>query len=342
MTTELSTDSSSVHVVARNHLPSEPPPRPGHADEKSFHGSDLIRQLLPDRASVSMSWIGARCGEAVSLRSRSTPTLLLVLGGAARLNGELTRTVHEGDVVAVPVGRQYGFSDVSETGLEVLEIGFTDAPAVPRTAGTLAELLARNEALAIEAENTAFFRLLRDGTLDDPKKRARFFDCLQVFSDAFQSILVAREAMCRDERFVEVFSAHLRDELDHNKILSRDRTPRPVNDPVLKATVSWFSRQMFVFDNAEKAVLVHLVLETAGHRFHTLAKEVFKGTSAGALYFDAHSDADDKHCSLAHGVLEGLSPSRYGRLSDVLESSWRMFQAMGDRIARIVAAEGAS
>src|SRR5262249_10568171 len=110
MTTSIS-DDSAVHVVPRRNLPSTPPPNPGLADEKPFLGHELFRRVLPDTSAIGMAWIGARYGETVVTRSKPTPTLLLVLGGAGRLVGHSTRTVTEGDVITVPLGQEYGFDE---------------------------------------------------------------------------------------------------------------------------------------------------------------------------------------------------------------------------------------
>jgi hypothetical protein len=135
-----------------------------------------------------------------------------------------------------------------------------------------------------------------------------------------------------------LFANHLREELGHNELLVSREAPEVMFDPVLHATASWFCNQMIVLDNLDKTV-VNLVLETAGHHFHMLAEPVFVEDEC-ARYFAAHSDdLDAEHLQLGVHLLKDQPPQVYRRLSQVLERSWDMFEAMTGRIAQLVEAE---
>jgi hypothetical protein len=128
------------------------------------------------------------------------------------------------------------------------------------------------------------------------------------------------------------------DEFGHNMLLPHDGLVA-APDPVMNATLAWFTHQMLVRDNAEKAVLVHLVLEAAAEAFFTkpATQDVF--AAAGALdYFQAHLE-DEEHKDLGARMLRGLHPATYRRLHRMLEDGWDMFDAMSNRLAELVCLE---
>jgi hypothetical protein len=178
------------------------------------------------------------------------------------------------------------------------------------------------------------YQLLRDDTLRSESHRSMMREGIRVFSDAFQTILFTRQATCRDEIYRAVFDEHLFEEIGHNKLLKVNGDWKAAADPILKATSNWFCHQMLVLDNAEKAV-VHLVLETGGHYFHTLAMSVFESDES-APYFGAHAEHDEDHKDLVIDVLKDHHPFRYVGLHRVLEDSWDMLEAMCARIATLV------
>jgi mannose-6-phosphate isomerase-like protein (cupin superfamily) len=307
-------------------------PGTASADERMFAAHEVLRGFLPTNG-VSFKWVTAVEGNARPAQRVERRTMFLVLTGGAHLSGDVNRAVVAGDVVTVPEGSHVGFEGVHAQGLSLLEIMLPGAEAPSRT---LADVHALVESRAATARRGPFFALLRDGALSEPARRERFFACLQVISDAFQTVLSTRQATCRDARFLESFRNHFLEELGHNDLLSqRDGRTKTETDPVLTATATWFCRQMLVLDNLDKAVLVHLVLETAGADFHVLAREAFSGGSTDT-YFSAHSELDTAHKEVPRELLEGHDPETYRRLYALLEDGWDMFDAMGARIAAIV------
>jgi hypothetical protein len=154
-------------------------------------------------------------------------------------------------------------------------------------------------------------------------------------------MLFQRQACCRDDEYAGTFLSHLREEIGHNELLSVAPKRRATADAVLRATSNWFCHQMLVLDNVEKAALVHLVVETAGYHFHTLAKPVL-AADVSAEYFAAHADADDDHKDSVLQVLEGQHPQTYRRLHRIIEDGWDMFDTMTRRIVELVELEAAS
>ncbi len=222
-------------------------------------------------------------------------------------------------------------------GLEALAITFA-RPGTndDRSEGisSLAELIERNEERVRITSRGAMFRLVDDGTLDDPRRRTAFLRQIKAISDTFQKTITARQATCSDKTYESTFLGHYQDEFGHNTLVPCEAPE--LSDPVMRATLAWFTHQMLVRDNAEKAVLVHLVLEAAAEAFFTkdTTRQVF--SAAGAIdYYAAHLD-DDQHRDLGAQLLAGLHPLAYRRLHRTLEDGWDMFDAMGDRLAELV------
>ncbi len=253
--------------------------------------------------------------------------------GAGEITGKERASLEEGDVVTLPADHEYGFTKVGSDGLQALLVTFPGGVRAGASDVTsLPQLLARNEARTRLTLEGPYFRMLASGVLESNRNRDRFRDAARVLSDAFQVMLFTRQATAVDPEYAEIFHEHLEEEIGHNRLLSVPRERWAERDPVLRATAAWFCHQMLVLDNAGKAV-VHLVLETAGFHFHTLAKPVL-ASDVSADYFAAHSEADDEHKDVVIRLLEGQRPETYRRLHRVLEDAWDMFDALSARITR--------
>jgi mannose-6-phosphate isomerase-like protein (cupin superfamily) len=336
------------HLVPRSDIPISSAPENGGLEVRPFLAHKLLGSVMPP-SGVAMAWTHASPGQDVALRSHGLPGLLIVLRGRAQLivtgpepAGTTRKPVEQGDVITIPSNQEYGFTSIGPQGLDALHVTFqkSDGPK-SKDVRTLEDLLARNEARAQQAVDGPYFGILRNGALDSVLARARFRDCARVLSDAFQNILLTRQATCRDDDYALTFHTHFMEELGHNELLTVPANRRGPSDPILRATSSWFCHQMLMLDNIGKAVLIHLVLETAGYHFHTLAKPVLAGDVSEG-YFNAHSEADEDHKDAVLQLLEGQHPETYRRLHRIVEDGWDMFDALTRRIVHYVELERAS
>jgi hypothetical protein len=198
---------------------------------------------------------------------------------------------------------------------------------------SLEVLLERNRQRCDDHTKTAVFDLLRSDRLEDPAFRHRFLDWVQVWSTNFQRALLARSAFTDDERYAPTFRVHLAEEFGHDSDLAADRGDRPPPwDPQLDAMASWWTMRLLSADNADRAVLVHLVLETGSAAISGLGRAVFDG-HADTDYFAVHEALDPGHEKMAIELLTGLDETTYARLLTVQQRGWDMLDAMCDRLA---------
>jgi quercetin dioxygenase-like cupin family protein len=304
------------------------------AKVRAFADHELIART--SGPGTQLLWFEVPSGESLPPRTHAFPSLLIVMRGQATLTGQAKRTVEQGDTVTVPAGESYGFTAVRSE-LHVLHVRLVAGPDEVKSAQgelTIERLLQHNEARARAALDTPFFAKLRTGALDTPHKRGLAREAIRVFSDAFQTFLFTRQAMCRDASYHAVFHEHLAEEFGHNKMLGVSGNERIAKDPIWQATSAWFSHQMLALDNSGKAV-VNLAVETCGFHFHTLAKPVFSSDES-AEYFSLHSEADDEHMELGVDLLAGQHPDTYARLLALLDRSWDMMLAVTTRFAELL------
>jgi hypothetical protein len=178
--------------------------------------------------------------------------------------------------------------------------------------------------------------MIRDGTLDDPARRDTFLACVQRFSRAFQATLFARQAFCADPIYYRIFLKHLDDEYGHDRLIARRPEAREMQDTLFEAILSWFPQQMLLLDNVDKAVLVHLVLETAGDYFHSMALP-YLGHHVESPYFETHAECDPEHATMAMGLLDEHHESTYRRLVGLVDDGWDMLLQMMGRTVKLVA-----
>jgi hypothetical protein len=108
----------------------------------------------------------------------------------------------------------------------------------------------------------------------------------------------------------------------------------PIKDAVMEAITSWFTYQMAILDNAEKAAIVHLVIENASAAYHACARPAL-AKYVNDHYFDVHVENDSEHAAMGEALLRGLSPGTYGRLRRIVGEAWDMLGAMTDRVTEV-------
>ena len=197
-------------------------------------------------------------------------------------------------------------------------------------------LLATNEKYYQIFTNKPFFKMIQDGFLNkNEKQREAFFNYVQIFSDYFQTMMQARQASCRDEKFYPTFLAHFMEELGHDALLKKRKKVTPAWDPIIVAVCTWFVHQMQVLDNIEKTVVMHLVLEKTGDYYHALGNQALSQYMESE-YYAIHAEVDEHHSTMIMGLLPGYPAFTYQRLHVILNESWQMMYTMVDRVYELV------
>ena len=196
-------------------------------------------------------------------------------------------------------------------------------------------LLENNKVLNKEYENNLLMQLLKSNLIQEKHIRERLLDCIQVFSDYFQKVVMLRYIFSDNSKFSSVTHQHLNEEYGHNTFLNQDRHYRPsVWDPILEATGSWFAWKMFTLDAEEKTVLVHFVLEASAQLFFKRAHQVMDQYQE-TQYFKLHFEIDEQHEEMGTALLQGLTTEKYQQLQKIQCQGWKILNTACEQIAKL-------
>jgi mannose-6-phosphate isomerase-like protein (cupin superfamily) len=322
----------------------------GLGELRDFRWNDQLRDFMPATTDFSVSWVQLENGETLEPHVHPIQSMMVVYAGSGKMLGDLERPIGEGDVIVVPPGRSHGFVGGPD-GLYALSIQFGDGlytvPDKPRVVfsdgeDSLQGLLAYNEKRLAEFVKGPIFELLSDGTLEDARKRKVFLDTLQIWVDGNQRLLFSRQAACSDPAYESIFLRHMQEEMGHD-VLHKDRNDEssrsetPARDSVMEAITNWFPYQMYILDNAEKAAIIHLVIENASSRYHAHAAPVLS-KYVNSHYFEVHVDADAGHAAMGVELLRNETPRTYARLKRIVGETWDMVGAMTERVVQLTRA----
>lgn len=200
----------------------------------------------------------------------------------------------------------------------------------------LKKILEKNKVFISDYKKSKLLSLINSKHMGNKDAREKLLDCIQVFSNHFQKVVMLRQIFCEDKNYLAVSTQHLMEEFGHNLLLEKDRNSRPLLwDPILEASASWFTWKMMTLDNDEKTLLIHLVLESSACVFFQIAHQIMTQYSE-TNYFATHAEADEEHERMATDILSNIPPSKIERLLLVQEQGWGMLNTVCDRIAGIV------
>ncbi len=312
---------------------------------KNFSSNTSMRGFLP--TTLSLAWVHLNRGEELSVHRHPEDSMIIMTQGQGSVLGDMNGYIKEGDVVYVPQGHAHGF--VGEgSGFWGLSIQFSKSSlyedlSVPRvqfapSAKPLDALLALNDRLSERFTEHQVFDLIRLDLLRDEQRRNRFLAGLQIWSEYFQRVVLARSAFVGASAFREVFYEHLTEELGHDRDLQTTHDGRLEFDAALEGMCSWFVVQTLSLDNADRVVMTNLVLERAGTIFYTDFCNYLRNFDISA-HFSDHSEHDEEHEKMGLELLEELHPSQYLGLEAVMRDSWDMISGILARIVDLTLSE---
>lgn len=314
---------------------------------KIFSSSEELSRFLPRNNTTAMSWVHLGEGEELAAHRHAEASLIVITEGSGKVFGDVEQALSSGDMVMVPAGGLHGFRAVDE-GFWALSIQFNGAAlyedlAAPRVAfeefrkrDPVEQLLARN------AEHIGMYRtsdimlLLQDEAIRSDAVREVLLDCLQTWSDYFQSLLHLRFALTKDSEHKRVALDHLEEEMGHNENLRAQRSNCNTHpwDAAMQSAMTWFKQAMLSGTDMERTLLMHLVLESSGEVFHAAATSVF----GDMAHFREHGEDDGAHADYGIQLLKKAPPAHLDGLDKVLENGWNMMTALCDRMAALARA----
>lgn len=324
----------------------------GHV--KDFTKHEGLAEFLPKDNRISMAWVRLEAGEQLDEHVHPVDSMILMCEGSARTTGDVQDVMHAGDALLVPPGKRHGFIGQGPSGFWGLSLQFDsrglyedlqdpwasfsleedDDSSVKRT--VVERLIHKNQELEERFDKHRLFALVHKGLLDNPEARRRFLDCFQVWSNQFQRMVLARVVTLRDPAFEAIAWNHLIEELGHNRDLAKNRVDlQPVFDPILEATTSWFPSVVASISDAEKLVLIHLVVEASATYFYKHIQPAMSASGTVA-HFDAHKVEDGRHAQMGHDFLREYPIEDGERLFEIQARGWAMLNAVMGRIADLV------
>lgn len=354
---------SGVEVVTRDELPAMHTVMEGGKERvlgilKEFRRHDRMRAFLPKDFKVSIAWVHLDAGQTLEAHVHPVDSMILVAKGQVLAFGERTANLNEGDILLVPHGCEHGFTGAGTDGFWGLSVQFNSrglyedehdpwatfiepTPAVDPDGGGNAvdRLLSDNERFLANFAKHRLFSMAKNGVLSNDVTRARFLDCFQVWSNHFQKMLLARSALTDQAPYRKVAELHLADELGHNVLLEKSRpSGRSIWDPNLEAACAWFPWKTATLDDAERVVLIHLVVEASAVVFYQQMHHVL-ATPESAAHQAAHRDQrDEEHVQMGVAALRDAGGLDLDRLARVQRQGWDMLNHVMGRMADLVAA----
>lgn len=350
------------HVVRRQDMPAIHTVMEGGREQvlgilMEFRRHEAMSAFLPKDFRVAMAWVHLDPGQTLEPHIHPVDSMILICRGKVLAFGDFANVeLQEGDSLLVPHGSRHGFTGAGDDGFWGLSVQFNsrglyedladpwakfldpESPAELQPAkDPLAALFANNERHLEHFAKHRLFSLVAGGKFDEGKRRERFFDCFQIWSNHFQQMVLARAALSGEGRFQSLARSHLRDELGHDEVLASSRKAATrLWDPVLESLCSWFPWKMMTSADDEKLVLVHLVVEASATVFYQQTARLFQ-TSKAQDHFDLHGHTvDNRHVELGVDLLRQLPITDPGRLIQVQQRGWETLAAVFGRIADLI------
>ena len=310
---------------------------------KDFRKNNFLRHFLPDNCRLSIAWVSLKEGEVLETHEHPIETMIIMCRGTGKMRGDRELDIKEGDIVTIPRGSKHGFMGTGPDGYWALTIqleqrGLYENPdeALAHFTSGFQHFIDQNNTYMKAHVQNPLFELVLSDEIADKKIRHRLLDCIQVWSNVFQNVVMSRVAFTSDSRFKPLAVEHLLEEFGHNKALedSRQGGLQKIWDPILQATSEWFAFKMQSYSDIERLVLVHLVLEGGAKVFHNMADPIMQSYHE-TKHFEVHNLADDGHLEMGLDLLRNLPDATYARLEEVLHEGWGMLNALCARMAEL-------
>lgn len=308
---------------------------------KNFSSNNILAEEFPK--NFSCSWVKLENGETLSPHTHDEDSMIILTEGEGLFKTDRKFKLEHGDIVVVPKGASHGFSTEESTSFLALSIQFNESSLYEDSESPRVEFLSQYELLLKKNEEFANQFYQTNHTfkidIDTQEKKDMLLDCLQVISDHFQRLMFLRVGLCESSNYEKVFLEHFIEEFGHNKSLSKERNRPKLWDPILEASCSWFVNKNHLLDNAERIIMVQLILEKCAHLFYSHFSDLL-GDQNKSHHIDEHKEADEGHDLLGVELLKEESDFKFKSFFKLQEESWSIMNLFIQRVGDLVNSKG--
>ncbi|MFP3121091.1 hypothetical protein GCO76_07005 [Rickettsia sp. R2] len=191
-------------------------------------------------------------------------------------------------------------------------------------------LILDNEQYKEQFKKNKLFKIKLDNTL----RKNKFLKHFRIWSDEFQKMVLARVVFSETKEFQQLAWEHLTDEFGHNRELFQNlENNEETTDSIFEALGSWFTLKMMTLGDSERAVLVHLVIESCATIFYAKLGSIFFNHKA-AKHFKIHMYLDPEHEQMGIDLLKQININDSSLLT-IQKKGWDMIDALFTRLAEI-------
>ncbi|MCX4084055.1 hypothetical protein N7281_04180 [Rickettsia hoogstraalii] len=191
-------------------------------------------------------------------------------------------------------------------------------------------LISDNEQYKEQFRKNKLFEIKLDSTL----QKNKFLKHFRIWSDEFQKMVLARVVFSETKEFKQLAWEHFTDEFGHNIELSQNlENNEEATDSIFEALGSWFTLKMMTLGDSERAVLVHLVIESCATIFYEKLGSRFLNHKS-AKHFKTHMHLDPEHEQMGIDLLKQININDSSLLT-IQKKGWDMIDALFTRLAEI-------
>ncbi|WP_041405027.1 hypothetical protein [Rickettsia massiliae] len=191
-------------------------------------------------------------------------------------------------------------------------------------------LILYNKQYKEQFKKNKLFKIKLDSTL----RKNKFLKHFRIWSDEFQKMVLARVVFSETKEFQQLAWEHLTNEFGHNiELFQNLENNEETTDSIFEALGSWFTLKMMTLGDSERAVLVHLVIESCATIFYAKLGSIFFNHKA-AKHFKIHMHLDPEHEQMGIDLLKQININDSSLLT-IQKKGWDMIDALFTRLAEI-------
>lgn len=195
------------------------------------------------------------------------------------------------------------------------------------------KLVLNNQTYKTNFRQNKLFKIVKENKLSTDAQKENFLNYFQIWSDEFQKMILARIVFSESKSYSNLAWQHLEEEFGHNLQLIKSRKNYvAVEDPIFEALASWFTMKMLTLSDAERTVLIHLVIESCATIFYEYLGPIFLDNNKEEEHFNTHQELDPEHEQIGIDLLKKMNVTD-SSLITIQKKGWAMIEALFTRLA---------